>query len=246
MTTGTQVIGVDGCKSGWCTVCLGNEIGGWTLTDVLVCGTFSDVLALEADIVCIDVPIGLMDSAGQRACDVEARKLLGAPRASSVFPPPSRAATQYRDLEASTANFRRTGKLLSKQTQAIVPKIHEVDEIMISKSPVRVREVHPELCFFAMNSRKTMPHNKKTAAGKSERWEVLREVLPSLGSNPSLPEQLRGHGCSLDDYIDALAAAWTARCIAVGAAERVPTSKAFDAYGLPMEMWFPSSVQPTL
>jgi predicted RNase H-like nuclease len=43
--------------------------------------------AADFDIIAVDVPIGLLDAyeVGGRACDRAARKLLGVPRASSVF-----------------------------------------------------------------------------------------------------------------------------------------------------------------
>jgi len=41
-------------------------------------------------VLAIDIPIGLLD--GPRACDKAARKLLGQPRGSSVFPALSRPA----------------------------------------------------------------------------------------------------------------------------------------------------------
>ena len=39
----------------------------------------------------IDIPIGLTDS-GPRQCDIQARRLLGARRGTSVFPAPIRPA----------------------------------------------------------------------------------------------------------------------------------------------------------
>lgn len=44
----------------------------------------------------IDVPIGLPE-AGPRTCDLEARRLLRAPRASSVFPAPLRSMLSAHD-----------------------------------------------------------------------------------------------------------------------------------------------------
>ena len=72
------------------------------------CGAASTVL--------IDISIGLTDSPDQRECDFEARRALG-PRRSSVFTPPSRAALEARSYrEASTLNFRETGRKLNLQT----------------------------------------------------------------------------------------------------------------------------------
>ena len=54
----------------------------------------ADVSAIQ--VIAVDIPIGLPDSAEPRAADIEARKLLGK-RRSSVFPTPHRAV-----LEAPT------------------------------------------------------------------------------------------------------------------------------------------------
>jgi predicted RNase H-like nuclease len=87
------VAGVDGCRGGW-VVAL-HDLGTRTLT-LRVLPRFADVLSLsEAPIVlAIDMPVGLLDAAvaGGRACDREARALLGSPRCSSVLTPPVRAA----------------------------------------------------------------------------------------------------------------------------------------------------------
>ncbi len=48
------------------------------------------------------------------------------------------------------------------------------------------------------------------------------------------------HACAVDDYIDALVAAWTAVCISRGSAQRIPSRPEMDDKGLRMEMWFPA------
>ena len=91
--------GVDGCKGGWFVAvayAMVHASGGKISTalkshDYFVMGTFADVLSRTSacDLVCVDAPIGLSE-AGQRRCDLAARKILGRPRASSVFPAPVR------------------------------------------------------------------------------------------------------------------------------------------------------------
>jgi predicted RNase H-like nuclease len=203
--------------------------------------SFDALVAGPASIICIDIPIGLVSGHGQRTCDVEARKLLGR-RRSSVFPPPCRDALNFRGLEASDENYRVAEKRLSLQTRAIVPKIHEVDSKMTPYQQSRVKEVHPELCFYTLNSRRPLVHAKKekARAGVIERWQILRKVLPQLGPDPDLPSVLRGRGCAIDDYIDAIVAAWTAACIRDGLAARIPEDPVLDERQLRMEMWLPS------
>ena len=84
-----KVAGVDGCKGGW--VLAVRDTHADTL-DIHFVPTFREVLSAvpAPGIVCVDIPIGLMRRAlpGGRRCDQEARKLLGQPRARSVFSPP--------------------------------------------------------------------------------------------------------------------------------------------------------------
>jgi predicted RNase H-like nuclease len=46
-------------------------------------------------------------------------------------------------------------------------------------------------------------------------------------------------GCAVHDYLDALAAAWTALCLFEGRGQRVPLSPEKDGRGLRMEIWYP-------
>ena len=84
----SKFVGVDGCKGGWFSVGLDNCDG----YEVQVFKTFDELLAhyAEACLVLVDIPIGLPQGGEGRDCDPEARKLLGRPRGSSVFPTPTR------------------------------------------------------------------------------------------------------------------------------------------------------------
>jgi predicted RNase H-like nuclease len=166
----------------------------------------------------IDMPIGLPES-GPRACDREARRLLG-PRRSSVFPAPARAvlgATTYE--EACTVSRRVNGRAVSKQLYNILPKIREVD-FLLSQSrsrPPHLFEMCPELSFAAMTGH-PMPHNKRTAEGRVERMEALQPAFGDVARVVKSPPR----GATQDDVLDALAGAWTARryvarsCIRLG------------------------------
>jgi predicted RNase H-like nuclease len=235
----TLVLGVDGCPGGWCAVALDVSPTSAGVAESSVFRDFAEVLASAAQVICVDVPIGLLDGPGHRACDVEARKLLGPGRSSSVFPPPSRRALAFSGYEqASRVNFELTGRGLNKQSFNVGGKVREVDEVMKAGMQDRVREVHPELCFWALNGRAAMRLNKKTTVGREARWRVLRRVFDGLGPNPTLPPELKGL-CGADDYVDALVAAWTAACVARGEARRIPVEPEADERGLRMEMWLP-------
>ena len=93
-----QVAGVDGCKAGWFVAIISTTMKSvqadthfvLKLKKFLVTSTFTEVLSetTDCELVCVDIPIGLSDGRQPRDCDVAARKALGGPRASSVFPAP--------------------------------------------------------------------------------------------------------------------------------------------------------------
>ena len=128
------------------------------------------------DRIFVDMPIGLPEPGNSRPCDTEARKLLGSPRSSSVFPPPSRAVLRAGTYdEARRISLETTGKSLSKQTFALIARIREVDALMRECEKARgiVREVHPEVCFWALNGEVSMQHSKRQENGRRERRDVL-------------------------------------------------------------------------
>jgi len=233
----TLVLGVDGCRGGWC--CVAIDAPACKIVDSCVVPSFECVLGSSAAVICIDIPIGLLDVPGQRACDTEARRILGRRHASSVFPSPSRRSLSFADYQkASEVNHQLTGRWLNKQSFNISPKVREVDEAMKPGMQHRVREVHPELCFSALNGNVAMRNNKKTREGREERWRLLRRVLPKLEEAPALPAALRSR-CALDDYIDAVACTWTAVCVLRGTATHIPSDPPVDPRGMLMEMWLP-------
>jgi predicted RNase H-like nuclease len=214
---------------------------GGTVIDSFVRPSFPEVLGSPATVICVDIPIGLLDRPGQRECDAIARRLLGRGRASSVVPPPSRCALSFADYRAaSDVNLQLTGRKLNKQSFNISPKVREVDEAIKPGMQERVREVHPELAFRSLNGGVPVPLNKKTQDGRDHRWRPLRSVLPDLPPSAALPPALRGL-CQTDDYIDALVCAWTAVCMARGTARRIPAEPGADDRGLRMEMWLPAT-----
>lgn len=237
------VLGVDGCPVGWFAVRL--EGDDWQV------GVYPDIATLwvnkrECELILIDIPIGL-PSNGQpiRSCDREARRLLGRPRASSVFPPPSRAALNAVAHQcASDANEDEIGVRLSIQTWAIIPKIREVDEFLTANAPARaiVRECHPELCFWGLNGQMSVAQSKKTAQGRETRREILRATHPIADAIFNYArDQYRRNAVADDDIIDAIAAAFTAMR-GPGSRFTLPDlpEQEIDGRGLPMEMVYPN------
>lgn len=231
------LVGVDGCKEGWICVFLEPD----SAPNVCVVASPRDVLTrfCSPAIVAIDIPIGLTD-AGGRTCDVEARRRLRAPRASSVFSAPIRPILDCQSrLEASERHRAIDGRGFGAQAWGILPKIREWDAALRS-TPNRLAElfeVHPEVCFWMLNSKRAMAFSKKTAAGAGERRRLLEAVfgeqsVASVVGNPA------GGTAKRDDVLDALAALWTAGRIASGEARTLPDNVEFDSVGLPMAMWY--------
>jgi predicted RNase H-like nuclease len=230
-------MGVDGCKAGWFAVSLGEA--SWSIN---VYHDFAHLWSgcADADLILVDIPIGLRDKGlEERACDKEARRVLGPPRASSVFPAPCRPALKEATYqEASDLNRTLTGRGLSRQSWAISGKIREVDEFLrthaLAKS--KIRECHPELLFWSLNNRTAMRHNKKKVEGYKERLAVLTNhyTQAPLIADEALDRYPRKE-VARDDILDALAAA-VAAYLTEGSLPSVPKIVERDSYGLPMEM----------
>ncbi len=207
-------------------------------------------LALEADSLLIDIPIGLPDSGPDgRQCDREARRLLGRGRASSVFSAPARrtlAAVGY--PQALELNRQATGRGLSRQSWNIVPKIREIDVLLCDNRALRgvLRESHPELCFRALNGQRAMHYNKKKREGQQERLHVLEHYFPQCHAlfEQACAEFLRRE-VARDDIIDAMVCAVTAKQ-GFGSYRTVPAMPASDGQGLAMEIVCPDTAKNLL
>jgi predicted RNase H-like nuclease len=236
MCTGeTQiVVGVDGCRSGW--ICF--ELERPSTIRVGIQPSFQTLRSAyekRARIIAIDVPIGLVE-AGSRKCDLAARKLLGKPRSNSVFPAPPRAALRATTYpEACELSRTAHGTGLSRQTFGILRKIREVDQVMTPRLQDLFFEVHPEVCFWALNSGRPMQHSKSSPTGKKERLELLARCYPTIGE---LLARVNRKRAAPDDLLDAAAAAWTAERIADGAARRVVQCEEVDSKGLSMNIFY--------
>ena len=67
-------------------------------------------------------------------------------------------------------------KKYQRQTWGISPKINEVDRLLLNfrGKAHRIREVHPEVCFWALADRKPMKYRKTSAEGRNERLQILQ------------------------------------------------------------------------
>ena len=231
-------IGVDGCRGGWLAVRI-NESG--------TCGAevYTDFAELwagcqDASLILIDIPIGLKEQGREeRLCDKIARKKLGPDRGRSVFPAPCRPAFSGRTFtEAGDINERMTGRRLSQQTWAILPKIKEIDDFLLSNPTAhgQIREVHPEVCFWALARQRAMQYAKTKETGFEERYGVLVSFYPP--SAQVVYQVLSGYQrkqVKKDDVLDALVAAVTA-WLGKNGLLSIPEQHEKDARKLAMEM----------
>jgi predicted RNase H-like nuclease len=235
--TPLRLVGIDGCKAGWVLAISGRELEEieFSITDDLT--ALIEIAETSRTLVLVDIPIGLEDG-GPRAVDVAARRLLGAPRNSSVFPPPVRSALHAVSyLDACATNRLACGSALSKQLWQIVPRIRQVDAAITPARQQWVHEAHPEVCFAVMSGTgRGLVHSKKTPAGEAERLAILRRWAPSF--EVSEVRALLGLGrVARDDILDAVACLASAHRLAMGQALVLPGEPIpVDSCGLRMEM----------
>jgi predicted RNase H-like nuclease len=228
-----RVAGTDGCPGGW--LCI--EQGESGLLTPRLFRTARELLGYAAtiDLLTIDIPIGLRDD-GPRQVDILVRRLLG-PRASSVFPAPVRAALEGNSyLDACSRSAAACGKRLSKQAFAILPKISEVDKGLRADLSLaeRVREVHPEVCFYFLNNQQPMAHPKKSGQGYSDRYRLLESHFGTAIAD--LRGQVPRKDAADDDLLDALVALWSAQRVRASSHACLPPDPPRDRFGLRMEM----------
>lgn len=234
----SRVAGVDGCKSRW--LCIGRDLhtGGITARLFGSAALLADQDPLP-DVIGWDIPIGLADDGTGRGCDSAARSVLRAPRASSVFTAPIRSALAAGSrAEASEITARRCdGRRVAAQAFGIYAKVRELDELLAARSELRgrIREVHPEICFWAWNDGAAMQHYKKTPAGEHERRELVARHFGDAAFD-AVRAQLAPKRAPADDILDAFAALWTAERIARGDARTLPEEPRLDTRGLRMEI----------
>jgi predicted RNase H-like nuclease len=232
------VAGVDGCKGGWAVALRDIASGEILVRQVAQIAALLEFAEAPA-VIGVDMPIGLLDAAGRRGrdCDATARRLLAAPRASSVLSPPVRPALVARTYEEAVSLNRASspaGLAISRQCYGILAKIREVDAFMTPQRQFQVREVHPELSFYELNGREPMADPKRTHRGLKARLALLEHAWGR--TLRPLVEAHRSATLARDDLVDAMAAAWSAERILAGSAITLPDRPPKDSRGLRMEM----------
>ncbi len=182
-------------------------------------------------LMAIDMPIGLSD-AGPRRCDQEARRVLGHPRGSSVFPAPIRPMLHALDYGDACAIGRASdGRALSRQAWNLLPRIRQLDDLLQRRRPwqERIGEAHPEVIFQLWAGR-PLEHGKRQREGHRLRRTLIEDRWP--GVVEACSAQLPRGGWAPDDLLDALACLRAAERRAEGLALVLGGDP--DGTGLPM------------
>ncbi len=222
-----KFVGVDWAKGGWFSIAY-DAAGEWEANH----GAFAEIVERysEAELILVDIPIGLAKGEYEwRKCDLEARQCLGSHWQSVFLTPPRYVVEEARRAKESNLkgrefqnvltrinNLRREGTRFSAQAWNITPMIAEVDEFISSRSLnalPKIREVHPEILFWALNGKNNMCCSKKTLKGVYDRMNVLRKIEKRTDAilEHVLPLTCDPKIVGGDDILDALAAAVTAR-----------------------------------
>ncbi len=207
----SRVVGVDGCAGGWFAVWAGPDTTG---VDHALYDDLDAVFAAhgDADRLLVDIPVGLTND-GPRACDQQARELLGL-RGVSVFPAPCRAVVDYRQQAGVDASYDRASEIqteqldsgISQQAWNITDKIAAMDAYLRNYSPaVDVYESHPECCFAVLNGGYPIAHSKSTQTGRAARFAVLDgEVDGWKACYETACEDYYYNQVARDDIVDAM------------------------------------------
>jgi predicted RNase H-like nuclease len=237
MTSVTRLYGVDAAKDGWVVARATPGLADVRLYLVPELEPLFWRVMRDDGLLAIDIPIGL-PSDGPRLCDREARRLLGRPRGSSVFPAPMRSALAAQTYEeACRLNQDASGRRVSRQTYTLLPRIREVDSLIWVERQSRIFEAHPEISFMLMSGDgHGLRTRKKQPDGRRDRMTLLADALPDVVLEQVIG-QVGSRVAPVDDCLDALACLVTASRIHRGSSLRLPSGRIeFDARSLRMEI----------
>lgn len=208
INTSPLYAGIDISRGAWVAVIINDATLVQTHYATTLNGLY-DVLTTCATIA-VDVPIGLSDTS-IRACDSQARTLLGSRRASLFFTPIRPAVQATTHAQASAINRAATGKGISIQAYGLRHKMRETQQF-ICDTGLTLYETHPETAFAVLNG-EPLSTTKTSWAGMRQREQLL--IQHNVVLDACLPA---GAKAGIDDMLDAAVAAVSARRIATGTA----------------------------
>lgn len=223
-----RVVGVDGLLTpkGWVTVVLRDD----QLQAIRLMPELDSLLKeqKDADKIGVNLPLGHDDpdgshNGGQRACDLEAREILG-PHADLVERVPPLALFELDDLDAARQQATENGWPPPSQSHwAARKRILELNQA-VADDP-RFVEVHSEVSFTSILRQLQGPqaHLKRRPRSWPGQYERL-SLLHVAGLRPM--RSFGGVGrANPEDVLAATAAAWSAHRAATGKAQTIPRDR---------------------
>ena len=222
------VAGVKPCATGWLVAVA--KLHGTTFApeEPRVLDTFVDVLDQRPTFatIAVNAPIGYLETPypGGRACDREARTMVGARRGAAIQSAPIRSQVEE-GAEGSAEG-------LNAISQKLLPRYREVGTEMAPYRQRTVYEVSSELSFYQLNDDRPLRWSKRTKQGQEERRSLLARRIPGGERvfDTQLPRVPYSH------MLDVAAFMWTARRIFARAALRIPQDPEWDEQGIRMEI----------
>ncbi|MFZ1062921.1 MAG: DUF429 domain-containing protein [Acidimicrobiales bacterium] len=191
--------------------------------------TFREVVDMRPSFsaLVVNVPIGYRSTRAdpQRACDIEARAMLGR-RGVTIRRPPTR--------DVLARGVALPSDHLDAVTLTMMPSILEVANEMSSYRQRVVYEGSPELSFSFLNGGEPLRYSKLRPEGRDERRELLLSRVPGIERIFEAP--LRG--TAMQHLFDAAALLMSSRRVQAHAAKRIPLHPEWDSEGLRMEYVF--------
>lgn len=231
-------IGIDGCKEGWVVAYLDGS--------KLCVERYKDIHEIfkvhaHAEEILIDMVVGLPESIGDIRPDSFARRILVGKSMAILAVPCRQAVYEEDEEEMIRLNKSILDKGLGRQTIAIMPKMREVDEFLVSKPSYihRIKESHPEVCFSRLKG-VTVMSNKSKQDGQEERVEILKEFIDDLSLDVLKALAIKNR-CAASEIIDAACLAITANLSTLGETEVIPKIPMQDKHGILMRMTIPRS-----
>jgi predicted RNase H-like nuclease len=235
------VLGIDGCRYGWCVAAFKGEV-----FDLSLKLNLDDIVVAYPDLelALIDMPVGLGDKSLDRDLEQQARKELTPLRHQSIFTPPVREAVNAHSYtEAKKINYSITGKKISIQSWNIAPKIAELDRFLLKHPEFKEKifESHPEICFKYLNQG-VIPTLSKSApknSGIIQRLDILRDFQENImGMYEKTRENFTSSGVKNDDIVDAICLAIVAKLGCLNRFEKTIGTNKTDAQGIDMAMYY--------
>jgi predicted RNase H-like nuclease len=225
--------GITPCPGGWLILPARLAAATVIVEDALVLPTLLDVLDFKPkfEAAAINTPVGFDDHPADRfrACDREAKHIVGWPRHVAVRPVPSRAALRARTREEA----REIEPWLTNDDLRRFKWIRQAETEFQPFHQRTYFSAHPDLSFVVLNGDRPLTSSPYQQAGFVERLNLIRNKLPGV---EDVLTAAPPKGAGQVHVLQAAALLWTARRAAGRAMTRLPTEPEWDDSGLRMEL----------